>query len=236
MNKDYYSRNIIALDLAVGLENHPSPFIKIYDNTLSAALCDKLVQFYEDNKQYAERLKTSRDQHDEARWKEQGIDKQSITKRDSWGLTIDNLMKEDLVEEANSVYKIIYNCFDTGIKKYLKMIGRTGCSMVYAIKCFKDEKYFITKYQKGEGFYKWHVDRGLLPITAISNSYISVIVYLNDVEIGGETEFLEGRFKVKAKKGRLLIFPSGWTYIHRGIMPMSGDKYICNNFFSLTGR
>ena len=52
MNKDYYSRNIIALDLAVGLENHPSPFIKIYDNALSAARCDKLVQFYEDNKQY----------------------------------------------------------------------------------------------------------------------------------------------------------------------------------------
>ena len=201
MNKDYYSRNIIALDLAVGLENHPSPFIKIYDNALSAALCDKLVQFYEDNKQYAKQLKTTGDRHNELQWKEQGIDKQSITKRHSWGLTIDNLIKENLVDEANGVYKIIYNCFDTGIKKYLKRISHVGCNMVYTIKCFKDERYFITKYQKGEGFYKWHADRGPLhDITQTSNRYISTILYLNDVEIGGETEFLEGALKLKPRK------------------------------------
>ena len=240
MNKDYYSRNIIALDLAVGLENHPSPFIKIYDNALSAALCDKLVQFYEDNKQYAKQLKTTGDQHNEFRWKAQGIDKQSITKRHSWGLTIDNLIKEEPAnKEFHNVYKTIYKCFDWGIKNYLMIVPYpSGCeNMAHTIKSFKDETYFITKYQKGEGFYKWHADRGLLDdITHTSNRYISTILYLNDVEIGGETEFLEGGFKVKAKKGRLLIFPSGWTYIHRGIMPMSGDKYICNNFFSLTGR
>jgi len=142
MNKDYYSRNIIALDLAVGLENHPSPFIKIYDNTLSASQCDKLVQFYEDNKQFAISLKTTGDMHKESHWKEKGIDKQSFSKRYSWGLTIDNLItKEPTNKEFHNVYKTIYKCFDRGIKNYLMTVPyRSGReNMAHTIKCFKDE-------------------------------------------------------------------------------------------------
>ena len=58
------------------------------------------------------------------------------------------------------------------------------------------------------------------------------ILYLNNVEVGGETGFLfkeEGQddfFKVKPKAGRLIIHPASWPYIHKGFMPESSDKYI----------
>jgi hypothetical protein len=53
-----------------------------------------------------------------------------------------------------------------------------------------------------------------------------MIVYLNDVEVGGETEFLYPKIKVKPKKGSLVIFPSAYPFVHRGNKPISSDKYI----------
>ena len=55
---------------------------------------------------------------------------------------------------------------------------------------------------------------------------ITFLWYLNTVEEGGETEFFNGRISIKPEKGKLLLFPSTWTYIHRGNMPISNDKYI----------
>ena len=62
--------------------------------------------------------------------------------------------------------------------------------------------------------------------------YLVFILYLNDVEEGGETSFLfkeEGEddfFKVKPKAGTLVMHPASWPYIHKGHMPISNDKYI----------
>ena len=53
-------------------------------------------------------------------------------------------------------------------------------------------------------------------------------VYLNDVEEGGETEFLVQSKRVAPKKGRVVIFPTTYTHYHSGNPPLSGDKYILN--------
>jgi hypothetical protein len=53
---------------------------------------------------------------------------------------------------------------------------------------------------------------------------LAFIWYLNDVHEGGETEFLKG--KVTPKRGSLLIFPCSWTYLHKGNVPVSNNKYI----------
>ena len=42
--------------------------------------------------------------------------------------------------------------------------------------------------------------------------------------------------KIKPKKGRLLIFPSTWTYIHGGNTPISNDKYIVTGWFYREAR
>ena len=53
--------------------------------------------------------------------------------------------------------------------------------------------------------------------------------YLNDVEIGGETDFIN--FKIKPTTGKLVIFPSTWTYPHCANIPISNDKYIITGWF-----
>jgi hypothetical protein len=51
-------------------------------------------------------------------------------------------------------------------------------------------------------------------------------VYLNTVEQGGETEFLYQSLRIPAVEGNLVIWPAGYTHVHRGNPPLSGEKYL----------
>jgi hypothetical protein len=67
-----------------------------------------------------------------------------------------------------------------------------------------------------------------------SSRILAFLFYLNDVDKGGITEFMNLNFKVKPKKGRLLMFPPHWMYPHRGCPPVSNTKYICGSFIRFT--
>lgn len=81
----------------------------------------------------------------------------------------------------------------------------------------------IQKYEKNKGQYIWHNDQR---IEKMNSQYrvITFLWYLNNVEEGGETGFLT--YNVKPEIGKLLLFPSDWSYPHCGKMPISHDKYI----------
>ena len=86
----------------------------------------------------------------------------------------------------------------------------------------------IQKYDKDSGHYNtWHVEQEDLNS---SNRVFVFILYLNDVEEGGETAFLikeDGEYiKIQPKEGRLVIHPASWPFIHKGCKPKSSDKYI----------
>ena len=67
-------------------------------------------------------------------------------------------------------------------------------------------------------------------INEVSNRYLVLIWYLNDVESGGETEFRQLDVKVEPRTGRLLMFPPYWMYQHAGLRPVSGDKFIVSTY------
>ncbi len=92
----------------------------------------------------------------------------------------------------------------------------------------RDTGYIIGRYKAGEGKYDWHVDDSD-PREMIKRR-LSAVLYLNDVELGGETEFLHQQVKVKPECGKIVLFPGAWTHVHRGCMPISGDKYIITTF------
>ena len=56
------------------------------------------------------------------------------------------------------------------------------------------------------------------------------MIYLNDVEEGGETEFLYQKRKFKPEKGTVMVWPGAYTHLHRGNPPMS-DKYIATGWY-----
>ncbi|MEM7281624.1 MAG: 2OG-Fe(II) oxygenase [Pseudomonadota bacterium] len=88
--------------------------------------------------------------------------------------------------------------------------------------------YKIQKYPKGEGKFNWHFD-ALGPET--QKRLLALILYLDDVEQGGETEFFYQGLKVQPKAGNAIMFPTAWTHMHCGHVPVSSDKYIVSSFF-----
>ena len=54
--------------------------------------------------------------------------------------------------------------------------------------------------------------------------FLILMVYLNDDFDNGETEFPIFGDKVKPEKGKLLVFPPLWQYLHRG-NPPTGNVY-----------
>ena len=56
-------------------------------------------------------------------------------------------------------------------------------------------------------------------------------MYLNDVEIGGETEFPEWNIAVRPER-KVLLFPCNYLFKHKGNVPISNEKYIATNFIN----
>lgn len=85
----------------------------------------------------------------------------------------------------------------------------------------------IQKYPAREGFYRMHVDAGH---PQVFDRILAILLYLNDVETGGETHFPHFDLKVSAREGRMVLFPVHWPHMHAGLEPQSGDKYILTSF------
>ena len=70
-----------------------------------------------------------------------------------------------------------------------------------------------------------------------SRRFLAFFIYLNDVDEGGETEFVgfnkEGTYipyKIQPKRGRLLMFPPMWPWLHAGHKPVSNKKYLIHSY------
>lgn len=92
---------------------------------------------------------------------------------------------------------------------------------------FRDNGYNIKKYEKGRGHYDWHQDSHIYP-NANNHRAFTILWYLNTVKEGGETCFRNRT--ISPVQGKALIFPSTFTYMHKGCMPVSGPKYIIATF------
>ena len=59
--------------------------------------------------------------------------------------------------------------------------------------------------------------------------FLVMFLYLND-NPAGQTSFPHYDMKVQPKAGRLLMFPSVWTFLHAGLKPLETPKYIAGSY------
>ena len=81
----------------------------------------------------------------------------------------------------------------------------------------------IQWYKPGEGYHKWHIDGAQMNSCDRAMVYMT---YLNDVTEGGGTMFYHQKVTTKAVKGKTLIFPAGYTHLHKGEISKTQHKYI----------
>lgn len=90
--------------------------------------------------------------------------------------------------------------------------------------------YSVRVYYKGQGKFLDHVDQCAGPN---ATRVFGIILYLNTVDEGGSTDFMDYKLKIKPEAGKLVIFPCNYLFRHEGTVPLSEDKYIITSFLNL---
>jgi len=93
----------------------------------------------------------------------------------------------------------------------------------------------IQKYDPGEAYNPIHIECGG-PRKDKMVRILAFTTYLNSIETGGETEFINQNIKVHPIKGNTILWPAGWTHPHRGIPAPNETKYIVTGWFSYHHR
>jgi hypothetical protein len=126
---------------------------------------------------------------------------------------LDKELNDNVKKYVNNINNFVYNSEENSSHKY----NAISDFLIF-------DTMQIQKYDKQKGRYVYHHD---FMIYEKEKKYrvITFIWYLNNVEEGGETEFWKD-YKIKPTAGKLVLFPSSWTFPHRGKMPISDDKYI----------
>lgn len=182
-------------------------FVYEEDNFLPREICEKLIQKFENDPD-----------------KTQG--------RTVLGVNLNIKKTTDLIisgknwiKELNYIQHKVNEAI-SNYKSFLYDQGFNKCNRLSEL----FHKTFLTppKIQKAGpgGFYRWHHDA-----TDCNSRIFTYIVYLNDVDedCGGTTDFKNGK-RIQPKTGKLMIFPTTWTYLHRGKKVEKGDKYILTSF------
>lgn len=115
-------------------------------------------------------------------------------------------------------------------EQYSRDLGITGLQWPAELAF---EELRIKRYRPGgQDQFAPHVDVG---DHASARRFLAALLYLNDVEEGGETEFLPwGDDHVRRswfpRAGTLLVFPPLWPWLHAGRPPISGPKHILSTY------
>ena len=93
------------------------------------------------------------------------------------------------------------------------------------------EQVKMNKYQhKTADRFDRHIDVGDYNS---ARRFLTYHMYLNDVE-GGATYFNDMDLEISAKCGRILMFPSTWTFPHSYMPPKGEDKYAISTYLHYT--
>jgi len=85
----------------------------------------------------------------------------------------------------------------------------------------------LKKYESNVGHFLDHVDVGNYDT---ARRFLVFFTYLNTVNKGGETEFVNLDLQVTPECGTVLVFPATWDFPHRGNIPVDQDKYILGTY------
>jgi hypothetical protein len=182
-------------------------FIGIFDGYILPAECKKIIEHYENENRFT------------AKFTRQNLEKVTLLEKND----TNKPLVSDNIHIWYDAFKPFFANFDIALKTYIE----STCIDSH----YGPLKYTGMKIQKtlpGQGYHVWHIEHG--NGGEESRRVLTYLIYLNDIEDGGETELLHQSVRVKPKTGRILIFPTGFPYVHRGNPPLKGNKYILTSW------
>jgi hypothetical protein len=192
------------------MEAHYDQFIGYYPKAVSAEKCNRVVNYFEQMVEI------------QASYTRQKTEKCPKTIKNDFSIDVGNpksfvSLSEFVVGNIDPSVKIIMeelsNCFNHYTETYDTLLNITMMSLYHKVQ----------KTLPQGGYHIWHCEQGS---GTEMRRILVYTLYLNDVEEGGETEFLYQQRRIPARKGDVCIFPAHFTHPHRGNPPLSGEKYI----------
>ena len=176
-------------------------FVKIYDNVIDEKSCRGLIDKFEVSQDKYETVNVE-DKEDRISFKQI-----VLVRNEEWKTINDGMM----------------TLFQAYIEQYKKecSISTKMWPEKHGYETIRMKRYLANNYDR----FDYHVD---VKDYATARRFLAFFIYLNDVEEGGETEFLFGR--VQPKMGRLIMFPPMWPWFHAGRKPVSGTKYFIHSY------
>lgn len=179
-----------------------SHYVRVYDHDLAPELCQRMLASF---------TALSRFQVNNGRGVRAGLEQSAWTE-----LNVSRLADEAFTADFR-------RRFDAALARYNQDVGLT----IPVPQAPKHSDLTMKRYRPGhEESFQLHFDS----IYSVSNRYLVMLWYLNDVSEGGETRFPQLGIAVKPAVGRLLMFPPYWMYQHEGVPPRSGDKFILSAY------
>ena len=190
-------------------------FIGIFDGYFSDDLCDRYVAYFKD----LERLNLVYPRPDK-----------KLTKNDtSVGLMSHFVPNKGQTEQFSMSYingEFVDIFWNSVYPKYVEKYSILGEVSQHRILDMN-----LQRTRPGEAYHVWHCEGDSIERR---DRLIVFQLYLTDIKDGGETEFVYQKTRFSPIKDRLLIWPSSWTHVHRGNMPLKEDKYIVTGWLEYT--
>lgn len=179
-----------------------SHYVRVYDNHLDAGLCAQMLKSFEG---------LARFHVTNGRGVRAGLESSAWTE-----LNVSRL--------ADAAFAADFRLrLDAALERYNSDIGLE----IPVPRAVKHSDLTLKRYRPSQNErFQLHFDS----IYSVSNRYLVLLWYLNDVAEGGETRFPQLDIAVRPAAGRLLIFPPFWMYQHEGVTPRSGDKFILSTY------
>ena len=182
-------------------------FVGVYENAFGNDFCDRAIKFFDDMEQAG--YTRSRQQEDGKSLKTQRNDQ-------SFFLTEENVVGLALTNTIANPFNAVF--WSTIYPFYVDEFDIIKTSERHQMADVKVQKTKI-----GGGYHSWHYESSG---ASVARRLLTYILYLNDVDEGGETEFLYYPKRIKPKAGTMILFPGAFTHTHRGNPPISNEKYI----------
>ena len=193
--------------------------IGIYENILTKEQCEEFINHFEFNKDAESHIRFEPDYNNEGKLELVP----STSKMDE--TVFIRLSNTDLPQK--SIYKLLDILFNRLLDSYKEYVT------IYPGFNSDADLTPIIRLQKtvpGGGYHVWHYENEMEHY----NRHVVWTLYLNNVDEGGETEFLHQHKRIPAKQGTLVIFPAGPTHMHRGNQPLDSEKYILTGWLIRT--
>ena len=183
------------------MANELKDYIRCYDDLVPLDLCHQIINEFE-----LERRKETVDRNFRPKWTEFNISKHFS--EPNW----------------QNIQTKIQSYFVDAVQLYMQDLG-VGADFP-ASYCF--EEYRLKKYEKGsDDQFKDHVD---VQDYQSARRFVSVMLYLNNVPVGGQTHFPRIGHSIEPVERRIAIFPANWMFRHSGQPTIESNKYILGSY------